>query len=77
MTVSDKPAWRGVVFMGEVWAWPMLLMDHNAAFNAFPSLERHTCRWRQWAQGGRIDFDPGCSEDDKAKVEAWVEAASR
>lgn len=71
-----KPAWRGVVFQGEVWAWPMVIWDHNETFAAFPTLRRYTCRWRQWEPGGTIDFDPGCSDEDRAKVEVWVAAAS-
>jgi hypothetical protein len=71
-----KPAWRGVVWEGEVWAWPTLLFDHNQAFAVFPALNRYTCRWRQWEPGGPIDFDLGASEEDKRKVEAWVKAAS-
>jgi hypothetical protein len=72
-----KPAWRGVVFHGEVWAWPTVLFDHRDAFAAWPSLgEGQTCRWRQWEPGGRIDFDPGASDEDKALVEAWIKAAS-
>lgn len=67
-----SPAWRGVVVGGAVWAWPMLLMDHNAAFAALPHLRNHTARWRQYAPGGRIDFDPGVSDADKALVEEWV-----
>lgn len=72
-----RPAWRGVVFHGEVWAWPTLLFDHNAAFAAWVPLgEEYTCRWRQWEPGGKIDFDRGVSDEDKAKVEAWVKAVS-
>jgi len=68
-----NPAWRGIVWEGEVWAWPTLLFDHNEAFFKFPSLgEEYTCRWRQWEPGGKIDFDPGASAEDIAKVEAWV-----
>ena len=72
-----KPAWRGVVFEGEVWAWPTILLTHNAAFMEWPPLRSGcTCRWRQWDAGGPIDFDPGASAEDVAKVEAWVRAAS-
>lgn len=72
-----KPAWRGVVAYGEVWAWPTVLMSHNAAFVAMPQLVNHTCRWRQWEPGGPIDFDPGARPVDKMKVELWVERASQ
>jgi hypothetical protein len=72
-----KTAWRGVVDKdGDVWAWPMLLWDHNDAFGTLPVLKKHRARWRQWDHGGRIDFEPGASDEDKAKVEAWVKAAS-
>lgn len=72
-----KPAWRGVVFRGEVWAWPMLLWNHGDAISAFPRLGKEmTCRWRQWEPNGRIDFDKGASAEDIAKVEAWVKANS-
>jgi hypothetical protein len=72
-----KPAWRGVVFMDEVWAWPMILMDHQQAFTAWRTLEDGmTCRWRQWEPGGKIDFDHGASEEDMAKVREWVERNS-
>lgn len=72
----NKPAWRGVVVRGEVWAWPTLVLDHNGAFAAFARLRDYSCRWRQWEPGGKINFDPGCSDEDRAKVEAWVKAAS-
>lgn len=71
-----KPAWRGVVVNGVVWAWPMLLMDHNTAFVVLTHLRDYSCRWRQWTADGLIDFDPGCSDADKALVTAWVTAAS-
>lgn len=74
--MREGVAWRGVVVGGLVWAWPMLLMDHNTAFRSFSALEYYTCRWRQWSPGGRIDFDPGCSSEDRALVEAWVTAAN-
>lgn len=61
---------------GEVWAWPTMLIQHNAAFAIFPPLADYTCRWRQWEPGGKIDFDKGCSEADKDLVTAWVSAAS-
>jgi len=70
------PAWRGVVVGGAVWAWPTVLWDHNDAFAALPLLGKYTCRWRQWSEGGSIDFDDGASDEDKALVEAWVKAAS-
>lgn len=74
-----KPAWRGIVIFGEVWAWPTLLFDHKDAFNAWPPLKKEmTCRWRQWKPGGKIDFDPDPtpSDEDKAKVIEWVERNS-
>lgn len=74
-----KPAWRGVVFMGEVWAWPTVLWDHNAAFMQWPPLrEDMTCRWRQWESGGPVEFDhktPGTPEE-QAMVREWVERNS-
>jgi hypothetical protein len=69
-----KPAYRGVVVDGVVWAWPMLLLDHNEAFAKLPHLERHTARWRQWSPGEGIDFDPGTSDEDKALVTLWIGA---
>lgn len=73
------PAWRGVVFHGEVWAWPTILFDHRDAFNKWPPLqEGMTCRWRQWEPGGKIDFDhdtPG-TPADQALVKEWVERNS-
>lgn len=69
------PAWRGVVVDGVVWAWPTLLMDHDTAFGIFPHLRGYTCRWRQWESGGRIDFDPDCTPEDRAHVRAWLVAA--
>lgn len=75
-TRRNQPAWRGVVFDGEVWAWPMLMTDHNHAFLAVPFLEQYSCRFRQWTPGGPIAFDPGASYHDVAKVLAWVKAAS-
>lgn len=69
-----KLAWRGVVDGdGDVVAWPMLLMDHNTAFATLPHLRDYRARWRQWDLGAAIDFDPGVTAEDKAKVEAWVE----
>lgn len=62
--------------MGEVWAWPTLLFDHNDALFKWDVLNEHTCRWRQWEPGGKVDFDPGASEEDKAKVLAWIAAVS-
>lgn len=60
--------------MGEVWAWPMLLWDHNDAMFKLDWLSESTCRWRQWDVGKKVDFDPGASDEDKAKVLAWIEA---
>lgn len=72
-----KPAWRGVVLKdGSIWAWPMLLMDHNEAFGALPTLGRHRARWRQWSPGGPVDFDKGASQKDQDRVNAWVKAAN-
>lgn len=65
-------AMRGVVYRSEVWAWPMLMLDHNQAFMACPMLREYTCRWRQWEPGGRIDFDPGATPEDIALVEDYV-----
>lgn len=77
MTKHRTPAWRGVVLeSGEIWAWPMLLMDHNQAFNVLPMLEKHRARWRQWSPGDRVDFDAGASDEDIERVNAWVEQAS-
>lgn len=72
----NQPAWRGVVVDGVVWAWPMILMDHNAAFREFNHLSNYTCRWRQWQPGGPVDFDDGCSPEDREKVEKWLAAVS-
>jgi hypothetical protein len=72
-----KPAWRGIVFKGEVWAWPTALMTHAQAFARRPDLHDYSCRWRQWTPGGVIDFDPGASDADKQLVEAWVAVASK
>lgn len=70
-----KPAYRGVVMPdGTVWAWPMLLWDHNQAFAAFDYLSGYRCRWRQWDADKPADFDPGTSDEDKAIVNAWLEA---
>lgn len=71
-----RPAWRGVLVGGVIWAWPTLLMDHNAAFIELPHMRKYTVRWRQWEPGGAIDFDPGATDADKALVEAWVKTAS-
>jgi hypothetical protein len=54
----------------------MLLLDHEQAFGKLRHLREYTARWRQWTPGGDIDFDPGVSAEDQAKVEAWVKAAS-
>ncbi len=73
-------AWRGVVDrQGDVVAWPTLLMDHNAAFAVLPYLKGYRVRWRQWENGAGayIDFDPGASQEDREKVQAWVDAAQR
>lgn len=71
--------WRGIVDRdGDVVAWPMLLMDHKTAFGILPRLGRdYKARWRQWDNdpGSRIDFDPGASQEDRDKVQAWVDAA--
>jgi hypothetical protein len=71
-----KPAWRGFVVDGEVWAWPTLLFDHKDAMATLHALKDYTCRWRQWEPGGRIDFDRGASAEDRAKVEAWVQTVT-
>lgn len=70
-----RPAWRGVVLDGEVWAWPMLLLTHVEAFAVLPVLSRASCRWRQWEPDGRVDFDPGCTDEERALVQAWVDSA--
>lgn len=72
-----KPAWRGFVFDGEVWAWPTLLMTHNQAMAQMPMLTNYDARWRQWEPGGPIDWDPGVSSEDRWLVEAWLEAVSQ
>lgn len=66
---------RGIVWEGEVVAWPTILMDHNAAFATWPPLAEYTCRWRQWDNeaGAKVDFDPGCSDEDKTKVLDYIE----
>lgn len=69
-------AWRGVVFNGEVRAWPTILMTHNEAFAVFPPLAEYTARWRQWKSGGAIDFDNDVTPEDRALVERWVANAS-
>lgn len=66
--------WRGVVYCGEVWAWPTVLFTHDEVFAKWESLQDYTCRWRQWEPGGQPDFDPGCSEEDRRKVEEWLSA---
>lgn len=71
-------AWRGIVDEGgDVVAWPTVLMDHNAAFATLPMLRDYRARWRQWDNepGAPIDFDPGASQEDREKVQAWVDAA--
>ena len=71
------PAWRGLVVNGTVWAWPTLLFQHKQAFAELPLLaQQHTCRWRQWEPGGRIDFDPGSTAEDRVLVEHWVRTVS-
>jgi hypothetical protein len=70
-----RPAWRGIVWNGTVWAWPTLLMDHEEAFRQMPGMRAYTCRWRQWSPGGTIDFDAGCTPEDRALVAAWVAEA--
>ncbi len=72
--------WRGIVDRdGDVIAWPTVLMQHSDAFSALPSMvsRNYRARWRQWdgEPGARIDFDPGASQEDSAKVQAWVDAA--
>ncbi len=72
--------WRGIVDRGgDVIAWPTVLMDHNRAFMALPATvsQDYRARWRQWDNepGARIDFDPGASQEDIDKVQAWVDAA--
>lgn len=76
---AERPAvaWRGVVDeFGDVWAWPTVLMEHREAFAVLPSLASYRARWRQWSPGDSIDFDPGATPEDRAKVEAWVKAAN-
>lgn len=62
---------------GEVWAWPTLVMTHDEAFHNLINLRDYTCRWRQWAPGGPIDFDPGYSREDRNLVIDWVDRASQ
>lgn len=77
MSNHKTPAWRGVVLdTGEVWAWPMLLMDHSQAFAVLPMLQKNRARWRQWSPGGKVDFDPDVSREDLLIVQTWVDAAS-
>lgn len=72
-----KPAWRGVVLNdGTIWAWPTVLMTHTDAFCACAYLAENRARWRQWAEGGPVDFDPDTSVADKAMVNEWVARAS-
>lgn len=73
---ATGPAWRGVVLDGHVWAWPTLLLAHNDAFAVLPVLAGCSCRWRQWDPGGTVEFDPGTTDEDKARVLAWIEAVS-
>lgn len=65
-------AWRGVVFDGQVWAWPTLLMTHEEAFMHMPMLRNYGARWRQWEPGSEVDFDPGASPEHRALVHAWL-----
>lgn len=68
-----KLALRGVVDAdGDIVAWPTLLAEHLDAFYTLPHLEDYRCRWRQWKAGGPVDFDPGASPEDCARVEAYV-----
>ena len=71
-----KPAWRGVVIDGVVWAWPTLLLEHNVAFATLPWLENYSARWRQWSPGEAPDFDPGASDEDKALVARFLSMAA-
>lgn len=67
-------AYRGIVDeYGDVHGWPTALMTHKQAFAAAPVLQDiTTVCWRQWWPGEAVDFDPGTSAEDKAKVNAWV-----
>lgn len=69
---GNSIAWRGLVVNGEVWAWPMVLLDHAQAMETISLLRKYTARWRQWSPGTAPDFDPGVSAEDKALVETWL-----
>lgn len=66
---------RGIVWSGEVIAWPTILMTHDQAFAAYSPLRKYTCRWRQWDNepGANVDFDPGASKEDQQKVLDYIE----
>lgn len=70
----DRIAWRDFVTKDlEVIAWPLMLTDHADFHYKFGTQdEDFAARWRQWAAGGRIDFDPGASEDAKQAVREFV-----
>lgn len=66
---------RGIVWEGEVVAWPTILMTHDQAFAAYPPLREYTARWRQWDNeaGAKVDFDKPVSDEDKAMVLDYIE----
>ena len=65
-------AYRGVVDDdGDVVAWPMLLLDHQSAFNILSWLSDYRARWRQWKPGSPPDIDPG-GEEYRPQIEEWL-----
>lgn len=68
---------------GTIWAWPMLLLDHAAAFDTLGHLRKYKVRWRQWDADSPVDYDNSRDDnsrdvtpEDKARIEAWVKAAN-